>query len=225
MAIPALTVMLLDDHPVVLDGFKTQLHAAQDIQIVGTFMTSRSLLAALRNHTCDVLLIDYSLGEHDLDGVNLVRYLSVRYEGIKILVASAHHDPATMMLVMRAGARGFFSKRQNLAELPNAIRTVASGHAYLGSQLAEQLSVPSFMLGEAAASGTGHELRTDYDNLSPREREVLRCCLDGLTLTQITEKFSRSIKTISAQKRAAYRKLGIQNDYQLFKIGPFLKQE
>jgi two-component system, NarL family, captular synthesis response regulator RcsB len=60
--------------------------------------------------------------------VNLVRYLSVRYEGIKILVASAHHDPATMMLVMRAGARGFFSKRQNLAEqLPNAIRTVASG--------------------------------------------------------------------------------------------------
>jgi two-component system, NarL family, captular synthesis response regulator RcsB len=62
MAIPALTVMLLDDHPVVLDGFKTQLRAAQDIQIVGTFMTSRSLLAELRNHTCDVLLIDYSLG-------------------------------------------------------------------------------------------------------------------------------------------------------------------
>lgn len=224
MFTPALTVMLLDDHPVVLDGFKTQLCAAPDIKIVGTFITSRSLLAALRNHSCDVLLIDYSLGEHDLDGVNLVRYLSVRYERIKVLVASAHHDPATMMLVMRAGARGFFSKRQNLAELPQAIRIVASGQAYLGVQLAEQLSGPSYGLSEVVTLGhTGQDLRTDYDILSPRERDVLRCCLEGLTLTQISEKFSRSIKTVSAQKRAAYRKLGIQNDCQLFKIGPSLK--
>lgn len=91
-------------------------------------------------------------------------------------------------------------------------------------QLAEQLSGPSYALSEVVTLGhTGQDLRTDYDILSPREREVLRCCLEGLTLTQISEKFSRSIKTVSAQKRAAYRKLGIQNDCQLFKIGPSLK--
>ena len=55
-------------------------------------------------------------------------------------------------------------------------------------------------------------------DLSKREQEVLRCCLDGMSVTQIAVKFSRSIKTISSQKQKAYKKLGIDNDYELFKI-------
>jgi len=54
--------------------------------------------------------------------------------------------------------------------------------------------------------------------LSPREREVLRCCLEGMSVTQIAEKFARSVKTISGQKQAAFRKLGVRNDNELFKI-------
>ncbi|OWY37284.1 hypothetical protein CEK28_17890 [Xenophilus sp. AP218F] len=55
-----------------------------------------------------------------------------------------------------------------------------------------------------------------FETLTSREKEVVRCCLDGMTVTQIALKFSRSVKTISLQKNAAYRKLGISNDRELF---------
>jgi len=58
----------------------------------------------------------------------------------------------------------------------------------------------------------------NLEALSPKENEVLRCFLDGLRITQIASKFSRSIKTISGQKQAAFRKLGIRTDAELFKV-------
>lgn len=54
--------------------------------------------------------------------------------------------------------------------------------------------------------------------LSPKEREVLRCCLDGMSVSQISRKFMRSMKTISGQKQAAFRKLGVRTDAELFKL-------
>ena len=59
---------------------------------------------------------------------------------------------------------------------------------------------------------------TSLETLSPKENEVLRCFLDGLRISQIASKFSRSIKTISGQKQAAFRKLGIRTDAELFKV-------
>ena len=67
-------------------------------------------------------------------------------------------------------------------------------------------------------NGTKLSALIDRSELSPREREVLRCCLDGMSVTDIAEKFARSIKTISSQKQSAYRKLGIRTDTELFKI-------
>jgi two-component system, NarL family, captular synthesis response regulator RcsB len=59
---------------------------------------------------------------------------------------------------------------------------------------------------------------SEQARLSPREREVLRCVLDGMAVTAIARKFSRSVNTISTQKQAAYRKLGIRSDAELFKV-------
>lgn len=63
----------------------------------------------------------------------------------------------------------------------------------------------------------------DNPELSPKEREVLRCCLEGLSVSQVAIKFSRSRKTISGQKQAAFRKLGIRTDTELFKLQVHLK--
>ncbi|MEV8761136.1 helix-turn-helix transcriptional regulator, partial [Klebsiella pneumoniae] len=65
---------------------------------------------------------------------------------------------------------------------------------------------------------------SDMPSLSPREREVLRCCLDGMSVTDIAEKFARSVKTISGQKQSAFRKLGVRSDNELFKIEYQIKE-
>ena len=216
-------VVVLDDHAVVRHGLAARLKQEADIEVTGMFASGREIVQALKDNAVevDVLLMDYSLGPAEIDGLNLIRRIVVLRPELKILVASAHHNKATVGMVMRAGAKGFVGKEEELSELVRAIRTVAAGGKRLNPTLAAEMERET--LNAAPADGAATESSelsalVDRPELSPKEREVLRCCLDGMSVTDIAEKFARSIKTISSQKQSAYRKLGIRTDTELFKI-------
>ena len=232
----AMRIALLDDHAVVRYGLTMRLADEPDMEVVGAFSTSKELMAALRTIPADLLLIDYALGSNDIDGLNLIRALRVRFPRSKILVASAHHNPATVALAMKAGVGGFVGKSQDLGELIQAVRTVGRGRQYLNGSMVAALS--SMQQSESVTSQTGvvgnvrrngggtpaaSRALAELSSLSPREREVLRCCLEGLSVTEIAEKFTRSVKTISGQKQSALRKLGVRSDHELFKIAYHIK--
>ncbi|MEO9383140.1 response regulator transcription factor [Chromobacterium phragmitis] len=211
----AIRVILLDDHLMVLHGLGGQLEAVADIRLVGSFTSSSQLmrtLAAPGAPAADVAVIDYALRPDDVDGLNLIRALRIRFPLLRILVMSAYYTPATVALAMRGGAHGFIGKEQSMDELLHAIRRLASGLDYLGESMRESLAQPPV---ESVAQGALPNL-LDHPDLSPREREVLRCCLLGLSVSEIAIKFSRSIKTISNQKQAALKKLGLRSDNELF---------
>ncbi|HWX04018.1 response regulator transcription factor [Collimonas sp.] len=216
-----LHIALLDDHTVVRHGLLELLGEESDFLVVGAFASSRELIAELRTTPAELLLIDFALAPDDVDGLNLIRALSIRFPESKILVISAHYNPATVALALRAGARGFVGKNQPLADIVGAIRTVARGHTYLNPALEVEFA---YLLSDAAIQDDHTDavspvlVQDSFAELSPREREVLRCCLNGLSVTQIAEKFDRSTKTISTQKHAAFRKLGIRTDNELFKM-------
>ena len=217
-------VVVLDDHAVVRHGLAARLKQEADIEVSGMFASGREVVQALKDNTVevDILLMDYSLGPAEIDGLNLILLIRVRYPELKILVASAHHNKATVGLVMHAGARGFVGKEEELSELVRAIRTVAAGGKRLNATLAAEMERDALAADAPAptSAGDGNQLSAlvERPELSPREREVLRCCLDGMSVSDIAEKFARSIKTISSQKQSAYRKLGIRTDTELFKI-------
>jgi two-component system, NarL family, captular synthesis response regulator RcsB len=214
-----LRLMLLDDHEVVRRGLELLLTQGEHFEIAGSFTTSQELFAALQKDRVDVLVVDYSLGPAEVDGLNLIRALKVRFPHEKILVVSAHYNAATVALAMKAGAKGFVGKAQGHKELVTAIRAVAVGKTYLSPEMALEISGGR----EGSSLLTDERALTDDIKLSPREREVLRCYLDGMSVSQIAAKFSRSITTISAQKSAAFRKLGIRTDSELFKIRHLLE--
>lgn len=217
-------VVVLDDHAVVRHGLAARLKQEADIEVSGMFASGREVVQALKDSAVevDILLMDYSLGPAEIDGLNLIRLIRVRYPELKILVASAHHNKATVGLVMHAGARGFVGKEEELSELVRAIRTVAAGGKRLNATLAAEMERDALATDAPAPTsvvdGNALSALVDRPELSPREREVLRCCLDGMSVSDIAEKFARSIKTISSQKQSAYRKLGIRTDTELFKI-------
>ncbi len=217
-------IALLDDHAVVRHGLAARLAEEPDFQVVGIYAASKELMQALQSQTVDVFVIDYALGESDIDGLNLIRALKVRFPDGKILVSSAHFNPATVALALRAGAKGFVGKEQELTELIVAIRTVIQGKTYLSQAMTAELSsISTTGLIESGELTFSKGVLAKHGELSPREREVLRCCLDGMTVSQIANKFARSVKTISGQKQSAFRKLGIRNDSELFKIQHQLK--
>ncbi|MBV8625738.1 MAG: response regulator transcription factor [Herbaspirillum sp.] len=229
----AMRIALLDDHAVVRYGLAMRLAEEPDLDVVGAFATSKELMAALRTVQADLLLIDYALGSNDIDGLNLIRALRVRFPRSKILVASAHHNPATVALAMKAGAGGFVGKSQELGELIQAVRAVGRGRQYLNVAMVAALSSMQQAESGSGQASDGRRLSgsappasralAELSSLSPREREVLRCCLEGLSVTEIAEKFTRSVKTISGQKQSALRKLGVRSDHELFKIAYHIK--
>ncbi|CAB3657505.1 response regulator transcription factor [Achromobacter marplatensis] len=209
-------VAILDDHAVVRNGLVAHLQSEIGIEITGVYNSSRAMIAGVVQSPADVLLIDYALGPDDMDGVALIRALRLRFPSSHIIVLSAHNEPATVALVLRAGVRGFVSKTQDMAEIARAIRVVASGAVFLEAQM-------TFRLADATTNHVPVQSDESGDAvygaaLSAREREVIRCFLDGMTVTQIAEKFNRSIKTISSQKAAAFRKLGVTSNNGLFKV-------
>ena len=213
-------IALLDDHAVVRLGLVNTLTAEADFEVVGIYEKSRDLIAGLATVPADLLLLDFSLSPDELDGVSLIRALRVKFPGCQILVLSAHYDPATVGLAMRVGVRGFVGKGEDMVQLVKAIRKVASGAVYLSNSM-------TYRLAETVTSETRKDVSEAPDplvqaELTSREQEVIRCYLAGMTVSEIADKFNRSIKTISTQKTSAFRKLGVTSNNELFKLNKII---
>ena len=124
------------------------------------------------------------------------------------------------------GARGFVGKSQDVALIVKAIRTVASGSVFLDADMSYRLAEISVAatVETKVESPSGEAKLLTGAKLSVKEREVIRCFLDGLTVSDIAQKFGRSAKTISTQKSMAFRKLGVTSDNELFKLKHMLEE-
>lgn len=212
--------MLLDDHEMVRQGIELRLNMEPDLEVIGSFGTGRELLDALGRRPADVVVMDFILAPSQSDGLSLIQALNRRFSQCRPLIVCSHYTPATVSLSLKAGCWGVLGKTQNLTELITAIRTVAQGRIYL-----QPCMVPALQGMQSFAHVANMKWKQDVSTpmqlnvcLTPKEQEVLRCFLDGMSVNSIAAKFSRSASTISTQKQSAYRKLGIKNDSELFKF-------
>lgn len=215
------SIALLDDHFLVLRGLSDVLRENPDFDVVGTFTSSKELLDCIKTTKVDVIIADYELAPADVDGLNLIKTLTRLYPHVAVLVVSAHYNPATVALALRGGAKGFIGKNRPFEEIQNAALEVSRGRTFIEAQMAQELANQQ-RHGEVLISGNYSEANVrqavSLSALSPKEQEVIRCFLAGMTVTDIAEKFNRSLKTISGQKQSAMRKLGLKADHELFII-------
>lgn len=220
-----LRIVLLDDHALIRDALKIRLSLEADFKVLGAYSTSRDLIDRLRDQSVDLLILDYLLSDGELDGLHLIRLVRSHYPTIKIVIYSSLERAATIHMSIRAGANGFVGKSQETEELLRAIRLVALDRIYLAPATSAELEkLPVGQSIDMTQPFHGDTVLIDHPQLSPKESEVLRCCLDGLSVSQIAIKFLRSRKTISGQKQSAFRKLGIRSDTELFKLQTQLKE-
>ncbi|MEJ6498285.1 response regulator transcription factor [Pseudoalteromonas lipolytica] len=217
-----INIVLLDDHAVVRQGLVSYFNDIPDITVVGVYSSSRELIRSIGTTSPDVLLVDYILGRDELDGVSLIRALRARFPACRVLVLSTEDDPASVSLILKVGAQGFIGKDEDLSMLPKAIRQVASNKTYINEETFYAL--PKANQNLDYFSLINNDTERLLSALSIREHEVIRCFLDGMTITEIAGKFNRSIKTISTHKTNAFRKLGVKSNNALFKLIKNLKQ-
>jgi DNA-binding NarL/FixJ family response regulator len=206
---PIRRVILLDDHPIQLHGLEVVLNRHPGLQVVGCHSNAGKFLAALERdpNGVDVAIIDFVLSPEDMDCRSLLLALRRRFPRLPVLVLSAHYTPVTVAAAMKAGARGYLPKVATPEQIVSALENVGK-EGRPGSDI--RLAQNDGTTGQASAKPPG------LKELTPREREVLKAVLKGLSTNQIAERFGRAASTVSSQKFSGFRKLGIGSDGELF---------
>lgn len=196
-------IIVADDHPIVRAGIALEIAKNPDFDLVAEAANSTDLMQLLEQGPCDVLVTDYSMpGGKFGDGLPLLQLLLRRFPELRIVVMTMLDNPALIRSIQKTGINAILNKSDKVSHVVSAINAVYQGGGYV------PLSVRNLL---ETAGPQQFEQR-----LSKREMEVLRLCATGISIVEIARISNRSTKTISAQKSVAMRKLGLENDHDLF---------
>jgi DNA-binding NarL/FixJ family response regulator len=197
-------VLLVDDHRLFLSGVQAEL--GRSFEVVGSSSDVDAAIDEIRSKKPDVVLVDVHMpGGGGLAVVNAVKETNPEVRFLALSVSDAAEDVIAMI---RAGARGYVTKSIGPDDLAEAIRRVHDGDAVFSPRLA------GFVL-DAFADTIPTELDPELDQLTSREREVLRLIARGYAYKQVARKLSISIKTVETHVSAVLRKLQLSSRYEL----------
>jgi DNA-binding NarL/FixJ family response regulator len=201
-------VFLVDDHHLFRAGVRAELGDA--VRVVGEADEVAAAVELIRERQPDVVLLDVHLP--DGGGQAVIEAVRTSHPDIRFLALSVSDAPEDVIAVIRAGARGYVTKAISGIELIDAVRRVAEGDAVFSPRLA------GFVL-DAYAGMPDVQRPTsvdpELDQLSSREREVLRLIARGYTYKEIARELSISTKTVESHVSAVLRKLQLSTRHQL----------
>ncbi|MEV4339353.1 response regulator transcription factor [Streptomyces sp. NPDC049590] len=201
------TVLLVDDEPLVRAGLRAVLEAQPDIVVAGEATDGAAVVPLVRRLRPDVVAMDVRMPL--MDGIEATRaVLRTVPDPPKILVVTTFEDDAFVYEALRAGADGFLLKRARPAEIVHAVRLVAAG---------DSLLFPASVRRLAARYGDGgRPARTALERarLTEREAEVLRLMARGLSNAEIAARLVVSAETVKSHVSAVLAKLGARDRTQ-----------
>ena len=184
-------ILLVDDHPVVLDGYHLMLNAQDDLVVCGTATHSADALRAVEREQPDLVLTDLNLPGRS--GLELIKDLAVLHPNLKVLVCSMHDEMLYAERALNAGAKGYLTKDSPGPVMIAAIRRVLEGGIYVSERLAARvLDVFAGVRPRGSSSPLG--------KLSDREFEVFRLFGEGRTAKEIAANLNLSPKTVSVHR-------------------------
>lgn len=196
-------VLLVDDHAVLRSGLHMAVDSQDDMEVVGEAASGRDGIAQAKACRPDVVVMDVSLP--DLDGAAAAEAIRQWDPSIRVLAFTRHADQGYLRRMLQAGAGGYVLKSAEAGALLSAIRVVAGGGAYIDPVLAG--SSLEGVVGRAA----GPRAQAAHDDLTPRERDVLRLIAWGRSNKEIAAQFGISIKTVEYYKAQAVEKLQLRS--------------
>ena len=199
------SVVIVDDHRIFRTGVKAEL--GELVEVLGEGETVEEAVRAIVELEPDVVLLDVHMPGGG--GVEVIEQVSKARPQQRFLALSVSDDPQDVIAIVRAGARGYVTKTITGEELADAVRRVSDGDAVFSPRLA------GFVLDAFAGDLPAEEVDPELDQLTAREREVLRYIARGYLYKEIGLRLHISVKTVEAHVSSVLRKLQLSNRHEL----------
>lgn len=199
-----ITLAIVDDHPVVIEGLLKLLHNKEHLHVAGCFTAGAGFIDFMKTNKVDIVLLDISLP--DMNGMDLCKEIKKMSPATCVLVLSNHSERSIIMQVLQNGASGYLLKNASSAELTACIQEALSGQITFSKEVKEIIARPS-----------AHELK-GIPQLTKREKEILHLISEGVTTAGIAEQLSLSPLTIETHRRNLLQKFEVKNVAALIKI-------
>jgi len=201
-------VIIVDDHPMVLDALVGYLGTADDMTVVARTSDGEQAVALVQEQVPDVVLMDLVLEDSEIDGVEATRRITAVSPSTQVLALSAYYDDKHVFPALQAGAIGYVLKTASSDDILDAIRSVARRQPFLDRRIYEKLRQFLNQMGEGVLSSE------PGPNLTPREREVLDLLAQGLSNKDIAGQLVVSVKTVKTHVSNILQKLHLANRHQ-----------
>ncbi|MFT5899472.1 MAG: two-component system nitrate/nitrite response regulator NarL [Glaciecola sp.] len=194
-----ITVLLVDDHPMVQDGLTACLSYYDDIEIVDACTNGKDALDKALSLRPDVILMDVSMPT--MNGIDATEIITDKIPGTKILIFSMHESSEFVTSSIQAGAAGYISKDTTSEEVYFAIKAIAEGKTHFSSSVARAL--------------IDNPIRPENEKLTTREQVILTWIAKGLSSKEVARKLNISYRTVEAHRRNIRTKLNIESFAEL----------
>jgi DNA-binding NarL/FixJ family response regulator len=194
-------IVLVDDHDLLRRGIRTMLET-EGIVVVGEASDGSEAMPLVEDLMPDVVLLDIAMPTQD--GIETTRELKNRWPGVGVVVLSSHDENQIVFDALKAGASGYVLKTAELDELIETVKAVAGGQARIDPAMAMQV-LDEFKLYQK------DDAANVYQNLTPREREILIAMSEGLANKSIALRLNISERTVTTHVANIYSKLQVNN--------------
>lgn len=208
-SLPPFQIALVDDHPVMLDGYRNMLAGHPDLQVCGTAANAAAAVTLVERTKPDLIVTDLTLPGRG--GLDLIKDLISFRPELRILVISMHDENLWAERALKAGAKGYVMKESDSATMIGAIRQVLAGGVYLSPQLAARV------IGAFASARPRGSAASPLEKLSDREFEIFRLFGEGQTAKEIAQKLNLSPKTVSVHRDHIKEKMGYQTSAEMIR--------
>lgn len=199
------TVLLVDDHAVVREGYRRLLERRGNIVVVGEAADATDAYEKFCALTPQVVVMDIALP--GVSGIDAMRRMLARQPGTRVLIFSMYEDPIFASRALQAGACGYVTKASAPNVLVEAVHAVARGKRYISADIAQELALRNVAPRAVARHG-----------LSAREFEVLRLLVKGHSIRHIAQALNLTPKTVANHQSSIRQKLGADTAVQLLRI-------
>lgn len=206
MSNKTISLAIIDDHQVVVDGLKAMLAGSNDLEVVFTTTSAEELIKFVKTNPVDVILMDIQMP--GMSGIDLCKAVIKENYSCKVIAFSSFDDTFYVHSIVRNGASGYILKNAPKEVVEKAVRTVAESGEFIDDNIKKQL------LQEAAS---GQKRPVNEIPLTKREKEILKLVVDEHTNQEIADKLFISLRTVESHRLNLTQKLGVKNAAGLIK--------